>query len=167
MTYLPPATRRFWSVLLTAYAVAQLLLLAAPAFPQDAQPPNPPAATPAPSPTPAPEQKPVGVLPSFDVTGAAVLSHVVGTGWHTPNINVGALALGPHWGPLYVGGTVLFQNTDGSTSAGVALLSYVGQGYLHGWFRGLVVSFGKTIATTGSDGKPQPVRYWFAFGVAR
>lgn len=116
------------------------------------------------APTPAPTPKPVGAVPSFDVTGAALVVHDVASGWHNPHLSLGALALGPHYGPFYVGGTILFQSTDGTTSAGVAYVSYVGQGYHKGWFRGVVISFGqKAVSSSG----PNDHGFWFGIGVGK
>jgi opacity protein-like surface antigen len=122
------------------------LLAAAPALAQD----------PAPAPTPAPKS---GWL---DVTAVAGIAHDVHSGWKKPVLISVVTAVGPHYGPIYVGGVGSYQGTDGVGIA-VPIVTYVAAGKFHGWFRGwaLQVGFRKQDVVTGSTA------YYFLVGGSR
>lgn len=105
-----------------------------------------------------------GVVPALNVTGAAVIAHDVSSGFQHPTFILPTTVLGPHWGPFYIGGTGIAVTTDGHAGAVVVLGTYVAQGYINGWFRGLVAQVGVRKGGIDFSG---PTGYYFGLGVSR
>ncbi len=104
-----------------------------------------------------------GVVPDLNVTAVGGLGHEIRSGWHKPVLFVSETVLGPHYGPLYLGGVGLAQSQDGVTSTVVPLATYVAKGYIKGWFRGLAFQVGqrRQVGVAGTPG------YYFLIGAAR
>lgn len=112
--------------------------------------------TPAPQPQ-APKASEVGI----DWKAAGLLT--VDLSRHSPRLAAAECMLGPHYGPVFIGGVCATQ--DATVSAGVPLVTYVAQGKFHGWFKGLAITL-LARRVTNSAGTPS-VQYSVGVGAAR
>jgi hypothetical protein len=114
---------------------------------------------------PAPVTPPTVSTPTkvgVDITGVAGIAHDVRSGWKKPILFSVVTAVGPHYGPVYVGGAGSYQGTDG-VGVAVPFVTYVIQGKLHGLFRGVALQVG----VRKRDGFTGPTAYYFMVGGSR
>lgn len=112
------------------------------------------------TPTPMPSPSPVV---GFDPTAAVVIGHDIASGYQHPRLFFGVIGLGPHVGGFYMAGLGVLQGVDGTSATFVPVVTYVGQGYIHGWFKKLTFSAGVTQEKLAA-GKPG---WMFCIGIGR
>lgn len=100
-------------------------------------------------------------LPALNVTAVGGVAHDIASGWKKPYFFVSETVLGPHYGPVYIGGVGLAQ--DPKVGTVIPFVTYVAQGKLHGWFRGVALQVGQRRQgiISGSPG------YYFLVGASR
>jgi len=102
-----------------------------------------------------------GAVPEFTVTAAGIVAHDISTGYKHPFIFAAESILGPHYGPLYIGGIGTSQGQG--VGLVIPLATYVGQGRIPKltFLRGVVFQVGiRKVSDTGSS-------YYFGIGVGR
>lgn len=112
--------------------------------------------------TPQEQPKPAAIV-GVDVSGALVIGHDIASGYKHPRLFAGMIVLGPHVGPMYIGGGGVLQGEGGQTATFVPIITYVGQGYIHGWFKKMTFSVGQTQERVLA-GKPG---WMFCVGIGR
>jgi hypothetical protein len=105
-----------------------------------------------------------GAVPDVEWRATAVVAHDVASGWKHPTIFASECVLGPHYGPLYIGGACTTQGNG--FGGGVALATYVSRGRVPklGFLRGLVVQFGYRQEQFGDSTRRS---LYFGVGAAR
>lgn len=103
-----------------------------------------------------------GVVPEVEFHAAGIIAHDIQSGWRKPVIFAAETVLGPHYGPIYIGGAGLSQvNGVGYV---VPVVTYVSRGRLfHGFFKGAVLQLGIRQQSFNDGAKG----YYFGVGVAK
>lgn len=102
-----------------------------------------------------------GTLPELNVTAVGGIAHDIASGWKKPYFFASETVLGPHYGPVYIGGLGLAQ--DPKVGSVIPFVTYIAQGKLHGLFRGLAFQVGQRRLAVVSG----PPGYYFLIGGSR